>query len=241
MSNEIKKKLMQKIKLQNPHRKALGEQMDEVTGELRSHGPGKNLPTSLPLPTITDLPTMAERLNVMPKLFDEMEKPQLYLAWDSANSIEKSSAWIKGHIAMTINKKFGESTIKEFAESKNLSYVTVYRYMKLAELFPKVDKILDPSYFFKAIEIAKGDNDKAVKLIEGAREKKKENPKYSVSQFAAEATSDSSKNNSIKSISTKSALSKALELAKILKNAKDLGEHEKEIEHLKKAWAWLTE
>lgn len=134
-----------------------------------------------------DLCGIKHRLNRIPVQLEKLDQRGLESAWDSADKIGRAAAWIKGHVVLTMDRKFKEEAVKRFAEEKGLSERMIYNYMHLAETFPHVDMILEPTFHFKALSISRGDREKAIALIEMAREKKKNDTAYSVRDFMADA------------------------------------------------------
>jgi len=186
-----------------------------------------------------DLPTTADKLNAMATQIPSMNLDQMDKFWDQLESMGNAIVWTRGHIALQMHKSYGEGEILKFAESKNLDKRSIYRYMKLAELFPKVDKVLSPSFFFKAIEVTHGDKVQTTKLIEEARERKKDNPKYSVREFTADVCGDNKKTKNAKKETAKDIIHKIMLVVQKLEKIKNLDNANEELSQLKQRVAEL--
>lgn len=142
-----------------------------------------------------DLMGIESQLNHYPDQLSKLSERELDESWKHAEKIGKAAAWIKGHIVLVTNRKFGEKSVEKFAQRHSVGKRIIYNYLHLAEMFPKVDPILEPSFHFKAMDMAHGDKNKTIKLIEMARDKKISNPKYSVRDFMGDAEKKISKRN----------------------------------------------
>lgn len=132
-------------------------------------------------------------INKHPDRFATMSKEALEVSWEKADKINKATAWIKGHVVLAMDKKYGNKAVANFAETHNVSRMTINNFKRLAEMFPKVDPLLDPTFHIKAMTITHGDKERTLKLIEMARDHKKQNKDYSVSQFVKDAVKKHSK------------------------------------------------
>lgn len=179
---------------------------------------------------LRDLTGIDRQLNHLPEKLKELNERQLSEAWDEAEKVGRRAVFVQSHIALTINRKYAEEGVKKFAEAKNKSVRTIYNYIKLAELFPKIDPILDPSFYFKAIDMAHGDRDKSVKLIEMAKEKKSDDPAYSVRDFMSESAKKTGKK---KEVSTKAVITRVASLLQEIRKAKDVAEYRAELQDIK--------
>lgn len=133
-----------------------------------------------------DLVGIEHQLNHLPEHLNSLNERQLVESWEHAEKIGKGAVWIKGHIVSIMKKNYGDENVKNFATKHNLNQSTIYNYIRLAEIFPKVDPLLDPTFHFKAIAITHGNKEKSIEAIEAARAKKVSDPKYSVRDFVNE-------------------------------------------------------
>lgn len=197
--------------------------MDDNSEPIRAvHDAAKKLHALQPYTTgdpVRDIVGINAQLNYLPDHFDKCNEKQLREAWEGAEKAGRATAWIKGHIILTLNRKYKDEAVRKFAEEMGLSPKTIYNYMHLAELFPKVDPILDPSFHFKAIAMSHGDKDKAIKLIEKAKEKRMEDPSYSVRDFVEESA-DGKKQKNAKPVPAAKSL-----VERILKDLQILSKH----------------
>lgn len=193
----------------------------------------RNLKSLQPYTTgdpLRDLTGIDHQLNHLPEKLKELNQKQLSDAWDESEKVGRRAIFVQAHIVLTIKRKYAEEGVKKFAEAKNKSPQTIYNYIRLAELFPKIDPILDPSFYFKAIDMAHGDQEKSVKLIEMAKEKKVGNPAYSIREFLSEASKKTAKK---KDINTKACIARATSLLQEIRKAPDVLEYRKELQDLR--------
>lgn len=179
---------------------------------------------------LRDLTGIDHQLNHLPDKLKELNEKQLSDAWDESEKVGRRAIFVQAHIVLTIKRKYAEEGVKKFAEAKNKSPQTIYNYIRLAELFPQIDPILDPTFYFKAIDMAHGDQGKSVKLIEMAKEKKIANPTYSVRDFMSEASKKTVKK---KDINTKACIARAASLLQEIRKAPDVMEYRKELQDLR--------
>lgn len=200
------------------------EAIEKSAGELSSLQP---YTTGDPL---RDLTGIDHQLNHLPDKLKELNEKQLSDAWDESEKVGRRAIFVQAHIALTVSRKYAEEGVKKFAESKNKSVRTIYNYIQLATLFPRIDPILEPTFYFRAIDMAHGDKEKSAKLIEMAKEKKVENPTYSVRDFMSEAASKTVKKTQV---NTKAVISRITSLLQEIRKATDIKEHHKELINLK--------
>lgn len=165
--------------------------MDRNNGPMEAvENTTKNLPTLRPQSTgdpVKDMVGINHQLNHLPEHFSHCDERQLREAWEGADRIGRAAAWIKGHILLTLDRKYKEEAVKNFAQEQGITKASAYNYIHLAEMFPKVDPVLEPSFHFKAISLAHGDRQMAIQLIEKAKERKLADPKYSFRDFVKDA------------------------------------------------------
>jgi hypothetical protein len=167
---------------------ALADQNDEPLKGVEAVA--SKLPTLQPYSTgdpVRDLQGINRQLNHLPQMLETKSRRELETLWDQLDTVDKRTIWIRGHIANTLNTKFGEGTIVEFAESRGLAAKTIYDCMRVVNTFHSIEDILSPSFYMKAIALAHGEKDDAVKLIEMAKEKKEKDINYSVRDFIGDA------------------------------------------------------
>lgn len=182
-----------------------------------------------------DLVGIEHQLNHLPEHLNNLNERQLGESWEHAEKIGKAAAWIKGHIVSIMKKNYGAENIKKFAAKHNLNQSTIYNYIQLAEIFPKVDPLLDPSFHFKAIAITHGNKEKSIEAIETARTKKESDPKYSVRDFVNDIgrkikTGKSGKTN----VAAGSSLKRVTSLLLGINKNGGLVKHKKELQEIKK-------
>jgi hypothetical protein len=134
---------------------------------------------------IRSLSQVGERYQHFVSRLEHYDQEQLANAWEQADSVMKIGAWMKGHVALNLNRRYGAGAIIEFSQAKNLHKSTVYEYMKLAAIFPTPDPLLEPTFHMIAIRNSGGEEAKARKLIERAHKEKAQNKSYSIRDFRA--------------------------------------------------------
>lgn len=181
---------------------------------------------------VRDIVGINHQLNNLPDHFDQCSERQLREAWDGAERVGRAAAWIKGHILLTLNRKYKESAVKKFAEDLGISQVTAYGYIRLAELFPKVDPVLEPTFHFKAIALSHGDKGEALKLIEQAKKKKIADPKYSVRDFIEDVSAKRKDRADHKPVNLARVAGNAISNLRVLARHSDLSEIRENIKEL---------
>lgn len=178
------------------------------------------------------LSTTSSNIKRIMSHFESLKEDEYHKAWEYAETIEKSGAWLKGYLAMGLSRDYGDGAIKRFAEERKMNTSHVYDYMKLVQIFPEVDEFLEPSFHIRAIRISHGDKKQAIKLIDEARSRKKVNPKYTVSNFVAEfSIKKDTKEIKVKS-KTAALVDSITKMAESLKESKDAADFKKDIANI---------